>query len=597
MLRKLSLLLALLCVSAAAHGQAGGYVSPATTSGATSGPQASNGSAINVKAAPYNALGDTRQIPITVYGAPGFPTGFILNGFPASTFTQADKGKFIGCVENAAGVFRAGGTIVSVDSGTQVTINNMVANGAGGGTGCYLGHFDDTAFAAAYTAAFAGGANNCPLLDGTAQTWNGANCLSLYIPCGGYLLSKPFAAGGIVNTNIRTDGDACTTIFMYSFWDGTSVAANQGAFMTFQGQYADSYTLTASGMNLVLSPASLAIVLYSCVGCEVHGPNVTAVGDNGIILSIAAGGHSVFFNPIVRDPSQSNVAGGWLCDVNGTGSVDIFGIFCSNGFKNLVVRNIGGGSSGSRVGFFGGQIDECGINSLTVGCTSVLTSKDVSFFGTNLIGGANNATPGLSVDGTSEVRIVGGNLGPFAANGGGCATVLSGGKLWYSEINFHASGAGAFCITDQNPVATPGAIDVGGNKYTLANGAVQFSGTARPFGTLTHTYNTCYVTGTFGAVNLCAHFVDQPMQLIRIKASSGVATACTVNPVVTLTDGAASQTLTITTGGTSWDSGAVTSNVIFALGNTLTVSVTAGTCTTPPTNFAVTYNVYASGAQ
>lgn len=562
------------------------------------GAKSSIGTSINVKNAPYNALGDTRLLPSTVYNPIGFPTGKILAGFPASTFTQADVGKFIGCVEGASGLFRAGGFITSVDSATQVSITNVVSQGAGGGTSCYLGHFDDVPFASAYTAATTTAPSNCNVMDGTAAVWNGGGCANLYIPCGGYLLSKPFVTGGQVAANIRTDGEQCTIFFMYSFFDITGVGANFGAFMTFMGQYSDSFTLTAAGNSF--SFPNNPILNYACNHCEVHGPNVTAVGNgnsNAVVSWSNGGGHSRYFNPIVRDVGAGGVSGSVLCDIAGVGEIDFYGIFCSNGFQNLRVSNITGGTTGSRVSFFGGQIDECGINSLTIGCTQIVASKDISFFGTNLISGSNNATPGISIDGTSEVRLSGNNIGPFGGNGGGCITVLSGGKVWYSEMNFHAAGSGTQCITDQNPVAAPGAFDVGGNKYVLTGGAVQFGGTARPFATLTHNWNTCYVTGTFGAVNLCAHFLDQPSQLIRIKASSGVATACTVNPVVTVTDGVASQTLTITTAGTSWDSGAVTSNVLFAQGNTLTISVTAGTCTTPPTNFSVTYNTYESGGQ
>src|SRR6267378_2157193 len=111
--------------------------------------------------------------------------------------------------------------------------------------------------------------------------------------------------------------------------------------------------------------------------------------------------------------------------------------------------------------------------------------------------------------------------------------------------------------------------------------------------------NTCYVTGTFGATTtaapMCTFKVQNAANITYIKASSTTVTACTVAPVVTITDGTGTQTLTITTAKSIWDSSVDASSgvgtTIFKPNGTITVSNTAGTCTTPPTNFAVSYNV------
>jgi hypothetical protein len=111
--------------------------------------------------------------------------------------------------------------------------------------------------------------------------------------------------------------------------------------------------------------------------------------------------------------------------------------------------------------------------------------------------------------------------------------------------------------------------------------------------------NTCYVTGTFGATTaaapMCTFQLGSATNINFISASSTTTTACTVAPVVTITDGTVSQTLTITTAKSIWKSNVDASTgvgtSIFKPNGSVTLSNTAGTCTTPPTNFAVSYNI------
>jgi len=111
--------------------------------------------------------------------------------------------------------------------------------------------------------------------------------------------------------------------------------------------------------------------------------------------------------------------------------------------------------------------------------------------------------------------------------------------------------------------------------------------------------NTCYVTGTFAATTaaapMCTFKVQNAANITYIKAASTTTTACTVAPVVTITDGTVSQTLTITTAKSIWDSSVDSSTgvgtTIFKPNGTITVSNTIGTCTTAPTNFSVSYNI------
>jgi hypothetical protein len=564
----------------------------------TSG-SASIGAAINVKAPPYSAPSNTKMITGVTWGAPGFPTGFQMNLFPSGTFAQTDVGKKISCVENASSIFRYVGSIVSVPNSTTINVNNVVSAGPGSANNCFWGTPDDAAVNAAWIAAATPFAS-CPLIDnaGNINPLACTNDSTLYFPCGGYSFSQNFAqsAGGqLLTVNIKTAAENCVVFFMQGDFSVAGVAANQGAFFTFQSQYAESFTLTAgAGM---FSFSNNPIIQYACVHCEVHGPNITGVSDSALnsVLQVFGGNHSVFINPMVRDVGgPGNVDSGYLCDFLSVGSFDVFGYFCSNGPVNLRVQSVAGQATGSRITFHGGQSDECG--TAARGCTEVLASSDVTFLGTGLFGGSTNGVPGLFVDGTSQARCSGCNVGPFSANGGGGLTVASGGKLWYDKTNIRCKTAPSACVTDNNPINSPGAIDVGGNEYTVGVGATKFAGTALPLATLTHTWNTCYVTITpFAADTMCNQFLDQPLQLLRIKASSNTSITCTVNPVVTITDGTNSQTLTIATGAATWDTGALASNVTFALGNTVTVSATSGTCATPPTNFSVTYNMQTVG--
>ena len=97
------------------------------------------------------------------------------------------------------------------------------------------------------------------------------------------------------------------------------------------------------------------------------------------------------------------------------------------------------------------------------------------------------------------------------------------------------------------------------------------------------------------AAPMCNFFVGSATNINHIKASSTTTTACTVAPVVTITDGTGTITLTITTAKSVWDSSVDASSgvgtTIFKPNGTITLSNTSGTCTTPPTNFSVSYNI------
>jgi len=201
------------------------------------------------------------------------------------------------------------------------------------------------------------------------------------------------------------------------------------------------------------------------------------------------------------------------------------------------------------------------------------------------------------------------NCGQYGSttNNSGCATMVNGSSLYASGSTLRSNGT--FGII--NGGATANFVDIGGNDYTNCVSAVCASVTAATYATLgftggiipkatvTHTPNTCYaVTGNLLATaqNLCTFLNDQNYQLLNITAQSGGTTpansACATPPVITFSDGTRTATMTMTTAKTQWNSGvdAVTNlNQVFATGTTLTVSIGANTCATPPVNVAVSY--------
>lgn len=139
-----------------------------------------------------------------------------------------------------------------------------------------------------------------------------------------------------------------------------------------------------------------------------------------------------------------------------------------------------------------------------------------------------------------------------------------------------------------------GALGAGGTAN--CRNLQTYSGTL-PKALLTPSWNTCNATIAplpATATTICNQFIDRAVNIARIKASSNVVTACTGAPVVTITDGTVSVTLTLTTAKSSWDStvdaSTGTGTTIFKPNGTLTATVGANTCATPPTNLAVTYN-------
>jgi hypothetical protein len=211
------------------------------------------------------------------------------------------------------------------------------------------------------------------------------------------------------------------------------------------------------------------------------------------------------------------------------------------------------------------------------------------------------------VSGTSTGTTVVLTLTPNTAN---VNTNCSVGDAWQVEganlVNYNGYGAaGATTGLTAVTATTATFTSIASNMGALSAGGVFYCKNLQGYtGNLPRallnipTTNTCYVTGTFGATvtgaPMCNARLPSATNIQRITAASTTVTACTVAPVVTISDGTASVTLTITTAKSQWDSSVDASTgvgtTIFKPNGTLQVTNTAGTCTTPPTNFSVSYN-------
>jgi hypothetical protein len=120
--------------------------------------------------------------------------------------------------------------------------------------------------------------------------------------------------------------------------------------------------------------------------------------------------------------------------------------------------------------------------------------------------------------------------------------------------------------------------------------------------------NTCYVTITpivnATTYQMCNFGTTAPANITRITATSQNVTTCATAPIITISNGTVSQTLTLTSGKQFWDSfnaqdastgvGTTIYKPSISLTGTdrITVKYDAGAasaCATPPTQLSVSY--------
>jgi hypothetical protein len=335
---------------------------------------------------------------------------------------------------------------------------------------------------------------------------------------------------------------------------------------------------------------------------------VTQVGNtaaNGMVLDILNSNFVHIDNLFMQNTSQNNASNSAIFSCNGTSGIDIFHAGVSNNTNgpNVMFNNCGArNASGGQASWSGGFSDEC--TSPGNGCFQVLGGTQLNLYGATIFGEPTAAATGaLYVDGTSAVWLSSMNVGPYStilnSNGIGCA---SGAQIYSTGSHIRGGGTTGKLIT-----GTCTFIDEGGNNFSRWNSTTGTTITAATYSgafdatiaykaSITHTPNTCYaVTGALLATaqNLCTLLLDQNYQLLNITAQSGgtspTAETCATPPVITLSDGTRSNTLTMTGTGTQTTWSVTGLSTVFASGATLTVSFGANTCATPATNVSVNY--------
>jgi hypothetical protein len=223
----------------------------------------------------------------------------------------------------------------------------------------------------------------------------------------------------------------------------------------------------------------------------------------------------------------------------------------------------------------------------------------------------------MAVDANSSVYSTDSSFVPF---GGACGnrqviTFASRGAVYATGSNIAACAADVTRLSAA--VCGPGGaafVDLGGNdiRHYAGNGTLPcplvtpaqystfvFAGGIIPKATVTHTPNTCYLTITpivsATTYPLCNSLFDQNYQILNISASPFATTTCATAPIITISDGVQSATITLTAAKNAWETGVDASSgltSVFASGNTMTVKYVAGAvsaCATPPTNLALSY--------
>lgn len=555
---------------------------------------------INVKSAPYNAVGNAQSVQDATSAS---TTGVVTSA--TANFQPTDVGKKIYCTrsDNSTTVFTPAVTMIaSYQSATQVT---AAVNGAANLSGnvCVWATQDDTAaIVAAVAAASTPTASYDP--SSTRQSLVPAPH-TVYLPEGGYLVTSQFfnASGAASNalcpsligqdwtktiiyipgSGFTSPGTSNANLINYSNCNGIKL----GDF-TINGLFAVPGNIAANEDNILLN----SIREFLIENLEVQnlgGRNNAATLDignsqSGIVRNIWIQGSSSAGNTQYQ-ALYHNAIGilteGFLFS-NNTGTTGI----------NLGVNNSAGGTpAAGHLSFVGGVVDECGSSTA---CTIINFSSNVDISDTTIWAGHLEADGGLWVTGTSQLRANNISVGEYnnTANQNGMQ-VDSGSIAYLSMSNIWGVGTGVALVNN-------GTVqDVGGNIWqhcsnttcSAATLAQSYSGTA-PLSSLTHSANTFFLGGTFGAATFGNQTPDQNIIITKIQAISTTSTTCVTAPVVTFANGTNTATLTLTTGKTQWDSAVDSSTglpVQFISGTAFTAAVSAGSCVTPPTNLNVTY--------
>jgi hypothetical protein len=524
-----------------------------------------------------------------------------MGGLPSSSFGATAGGNANN--EVTITVFNSAGSITVSSAANQSTTDKCVwytKNGAS---------TDDVYMLAAYTAADVGaGKGQEPGYQSPTLVRPG----SVFIPKGGYVVCGTIYNDLAAHTGNSTEGvslrgESGVDIYVAPCFVPPNANPSAGTLISlYLNQRAEigNISIIGMGQNQNFNANQALVATLSSGKTWFHDININDFSNPFTSVSVFQMTNTAGMNRIDNLNVQGGAGGSSQqigCHFVNT-AVDIFSSFCSNHFINFKVEGSGQRTVlGPHFVLHGYQNDECGTNGLA--CFQVANST-INCLGCELLN-PGGGVGSLSLDTTSIAYLTDSTLLTYNVDSGNSSAIVLAGnaQVYASQSNFSGNNTSAAIAGP----STAKFFDVGGNQWfnqvagvltacTAANYTTcAFSGGVVPKASLTHTPNTCYITGTFGATTaaapMCATYMDQNYQITRIKAASTTSTTCATAPVITISDGAQTATLTLTTAKSIWDSGVDVStgiNSVFATGNTLTVSNTAGTCATPPTNFSVT---------
>jgi len=623
-------------------GGGGGVTPNSPLPASSSGP----GPVFNVKN--YGAKGDTQE------SANGSISNFTITCTDC-VFTAADVNKSTSC-SVGSGTYWSNLPIISVTNSTTAVIGSSF-----GAAPCFVftwGTLDDAAVLAATTAMLA----QMKTLSGTGNLGIPTAAATLYFPSGNYSLLtaqisiNPAAARSGV-TILGDGSDQSRVISLTGYAPSTVLLLNGNVGfarvkgLTFDGMLGSSFgtTITANasaqafddvtvqrfGGNAVSSQSTIFFynstifgntgVGFQCQPCNGES-RATKYGNNG--------GGNIIFNGVSGAPAGAGFKlYGGLVDECGsatacttiTNSQDVWFIGGSffgtpNGSAIQVDANSYLHINGGIVGVFsadsntgglkilaGGVVEETDVRNIASG-----TSKCINNAGSLFDNGANSCESQFTI-------ISGTSTGTTAV-----LTLTNQG----AAVNTNCSVGDALFVEGANPAGYDGYSPAGATSgitavtattltYTTTGsnlGAAGAAGAAfcRNLQTYTGSLprallnnpipNTCYVTITpiVNATNylMCNWRVQNAANITRIMASSQNVTTCATAPIITISDGTATQTLTLTTGKQQWDSAVDTSTgvgtTIFKPNGTITVRydvAAASACATPPTQLSVSFNI------
>jgi hypothetical protein len=432
----------------------------------------------------YGAKGDTQSVTDAI------PSGTNTVTSASANFKKADVGKVCYAVYAPDATLHVPqGVITSFINPNTITVSTTVSD-AGVECNFVWGTDDTAALKAAWQAAIA-----------TANTITGGEggMSNVYVPTGGYLFSYlPFASpsknpgpsllgDGIWKTVFYTTPNYNFTTGGYQPNGGILLLSNDGG----SGSEVANFSFWGANLEFPLGGA------YA--GCIVDVSGVPYV-HNIVVTTLGAGGGS---NNIIGGIYASGGATGVWLDVH---TVDIngpcYGLYINNCDGNCLILNCGTSNGGVWVinGVNGGTsylnegsgLTIVGIlNDESNGGISFVNSSRCRILGCSLFGNAGSLP--LSIDATSDVTIIGSDIGTYSYDISCIAVqVAAGGILRLGSTHIYSTGVSGSAIA----LINAGTIyDMGGNTIE----SITNTGTIEQV-----SYNSTATTATAGSATAVA---------------------------------------------------------------------------------------------